>query len=67
MGQLFNQFPNSMYLYEPVAGLYSAMYGSQDWTFPLGVLLNVDGSFRCGKLTFRWAKAAGTPTVLVSI
>ncbi len=46
MGQLFNQYSHSMYYYEPIAGLYSALYGSPDWTFPLEILFNSNGSFR---------------------
>ena len=46
VGELFNQYPNSVYFYEPVAGFYSALYGTPDWAFPLEVFFNTNGSLR---------------------
>ena len=46
LGQLFNQNEAATYWYEPIAAMYSALYGSPDWAFPQEVLFTKEAKFR---------------------
>ena len=46
-GQLFNQNPDLFYLFEPVDGIYSAMYGTQEgYAVPSDIAFFWNGTIR---------------------
>ena len=46
LGELFNQNPDALYWFEPLAGLYSALYGTQRNWRPLTILTRQNGQMR---------------------
>lgn len=46
-GSLFDHFPDGFYVYEPLDGLYNAIYGTpEEWNVPSDIMNFPDGSLR---------------------
>jgi hypothetical protein len=46
-GSLFDHYPGGFYVYEPLDGLYNAMYGTpEEWNVPSDIMNTLDGELR---------------------